>query len=190
MGKKIIAFGVVFLLSFVLISISNGTNGEYIGTETQITDSVEDQIYPAIYGDRIVWSGLYGGTRDIFVYNLSTNIEMRITRDIAGDFYPTIFGDIIVWYKIDGANSNIYMYNISNNTEIQITNDPADQRNPAIYGDRIVWDDWRNGNSDIYMYNISTNTETQITNPTGQYHPAILSCHRIWLDGIGQSDLW
>ena len=132
MGKKIIAFGVVFLLSFVLISISNGTNGEYIGTETQITDSVEDQIYPTIYGDRIVWSGLYGGTRDIFVYNLSTNIEMRITRDIAGDYYPTIFGDIIVWYKINGANSNIYMYNISNNTEIQITNDPADQRNPAI----------------------------------------------------------
>ena len=53
--RKILAFVFIFMLSLVMINLSNEVEGEYIGTEIQITTDESYPMRPAIYGDRIVW---------------------------------------------------------------------------------------------------------------------------------------
>ena len=46
--------------------------------ETRITTNESDQIYPAIYGDRIVWQDDRNGHMDVYMYDISTSKETRI----------------------------------------------------------------------------------------------------------------
>ena len=160
--------------------------GQYVGNwdiymydlsthkETQITTNESNQMEPAIYGDRIVWTdGRNGGgwenvrltgNWDIYLYDLSTSTEYQITTNNAMQSFPAIYGDRIVWEDNRSENWNIYMYDLSTHQEFQITTNLSYQQEPEIYEDKIVWVDHRSGIGNIYMYNISTSKETQITN--------------------------
>ncbi|HEX3013775.1 MAG TPA: hypothetical protein VHO92_05835, partial [Methanobacterium sp.] len=80
--------------------------------ELQITSSPDDQRYPAIYGNRIVWED-NGGQDDgytshgIYMYDISTKKKMKISA--TGSAYnPAIYGNKIVWqYAID-YDSDMY----------------------------------------------------------------------------------
>ncbi|HIH95338.1 TPA: PGF-pre-PGF domain-containing protein [Methanosarcina acetivorans] len=140
---------------------------------------VDEAYYPAIYGDKIVWENIPGGTpltgdenHDIHMYNLSTFTVTRITTNNSLQGDPAIYGDRIVWTDARNAVSyddlsDIYMYDLSTSTETrittakeeqmaqgtetQITTNEGEQERPAIYGDRIVWTDWRNGNRHDFL---------------------------------------
>ena len=161
------------------------------GTETRITSNEEEQEYPAIYGDRIVWRDWRNGNQhdfkngDIYMYNISTSTETQITTNKSCQVNSDIYGDRIVWADDRNGNWDIYMYEPSTSRETQITTNKSDQFEPAIYGDRIVWLDQRNGypNNDIYMYDLSTHKETQITtNGSNQQSPKIYGDKIIWED--------
>ncbi len=138
---------------------------------------------PDVSGDRIVWDDYRNGNSDIYMYDISTEIETRITTNTANQYGPAISGDRIAWMDYRNGPRDIYMYDISTGIETRITTNTADKYTPAISGDRIVWHDYRNGNWDIYMYDISTEIETRITtNTADQYGPAISGDRIVWHD--------
>jgi TolB protein len=151
--------------------------------EVQITEDSEDQQYPAIYGDYVVWEDNRNGNKDIYGYNLSTGKEFQITSNPKTQAYPAIYGDIVVWEDARNGNYDIYGYNLSNKKEFQITVDPRNQRIPAIYQNIVVWEDDRNGNPDIYGYNLETREEFPITTSRNyQYMPAIYKDYVVWVE--------
>ena len=172
--------------------------------ETQVTTDTNSQTLPVIYGDYIVWTDLRSGGDQIYMYQISTNIETQVTTDdgpahIASDIY----NNYIVWQDDDGGlESNIYMCDLnlnggaggclSGDTKTQITADLSIQRGPSIYGDYIVWEDARGGNWDIYMYQISTSTETPVAiGLNNQEHPAIYGNYITWVDdSAGNDDIY
>ena len=96
--------------------------------ETKITTNESDNIQPAIYGNRIVYSkdSEYlsednSGDFDIYMYDLSTKKETRIATNTNGlAFSPAIYGDRIVWRDSDAYNGSddIYMYDLSTKSKL------------------------------------------------------------------------
>ena len=80
--------------------------------ETQITTGPSDSLYPAIYGDRIVWDDNRNGNWDVYVYDLATGQECH-TTDKSDQYYPAIYGDRIVWTDMRNGNPDIYMGTLS-----------------------------------------------------------------------------
>jgi len=159
--KKAICLGIFFVL--FLMTVGNAAAVLEEGTETQITTNTSSQMYPEIYGERIVWQDDSDGKSDIYMYDISTEKETRITT--SGSAYnPAIYGNLIVYEKHEMPNpdepwnisSDIYMYDISTQQEAQITTSGW-AFNPNIYGNRIVWD-----GRGIYLYDISTKNVTTI----------------------------
>jgi len=140
------------------------------GYETQITDELEDQGYPAIFGDKIVWSDSpYSG---IFLYSITTGVATQLTFDQYRRAGPVIHEDRIV-YILDyisgmGSETDIYMYYLGedgipdteDDEEYQITTDPANDWSPDIYGDKIVFiRRMPSGRGEIFMYDLSVDTD-------------------------------
>ncbi len=142
------------------------------GYETQITFEPENQLYPAIFGDKIVWSDSpYSG---IFLYSITTGVTTQLTLDQYRRAVPVIHGDRIV-YILDyisgiGSETDIYMYYLGEDGipgsgdeyegEYQITTDPANDWSPDIYEDKIVFKREPSGQKDeIFMYDLSVDTD-------------------------------
>src|SRR3989344_6081919 len=166
-----------------------------------IATNYNGQVWPAIYGDKIVWVDA-GGVEEnydlyeIYMYDLSTNQERRITTDSYGQFFPSIYGDKIVWFDDksgDDLNRDIYMYDLSTNQERSIASGSYHEFSPHIYGNKIVFVDLRNGfpNYDIYMYDLSTNQERRITSNSGtQNSPNIYENKIVWEDNRHGGSNW
>jgi len=153
------------------------------GGEVPIGIWPDDQEYPAIYGDKIVYQGWTTGGWNIAMYDLTTGQGKDICTAFLDQLYPAIYGDKIVWQDWRNRNWDIYMYDLSTGQEKAICTNTWDQMYPAIYGDKIVWQDNRNGNWDIYMYDLTTGQEKAIcTEQHDQMHPAIYGGKIVWQD--------
>ena len=150
--------------------------------ETPICADPDDQFFPSIYSDKIVWTDYRNGDKDIYMYDLSTNQETQITTGGTAQS-PAVYTDKIVWDDYRDMKNDIYMYNLSTSQQTQITTS-GDAQFPSIYGDKIVWTDYRNGNSDIYMYDLSTGQETLIWVATGQQYEQSVVMPTIYGDKI------
>ncbi len=155
-----------------------------LSTSTKTLVSNQLGIYPAIYGDKIVWQGECSGDC-IYMYDISSSKQIRVTdnRSII-PYLPAIYGDRIVWESRLNVNesSKIFMYDLSTERETQVITDKSNQERPAVYGDRIVWEDYRNGKLNIYMYDLSTAKEIQITTSGSAHDPAIYGDRIVWQD--------
>lgn len=116
-----------------------------------------DNMFPHIYGDKVIWSDFYTRLGNIRMYDLATKQQTEITTgdDMTG--YDTggptdISGNKIVYLKHnDLANMNsgdLYVYNIDTGESKQLTSGNTAQT-PAISGNVIVWSD----SGSIYMIN-------------------------------------
>jgi len=151
---------IVLVLGFATLSAAVGTQ---VLSEERITTETAAQVYPAIYGDIVVWMDARSGTNyDIWGYNLKTKQEFQITTHTSYQYSPAIYGDIVVWEdnRNGAANYDIWGYNLKTKEEFQITTDTRDQGFPAIYCGRVVWQDYRNVNADIYLANLDVVCET------------------------------
>lgn len=149
----------------------------------QITVESHNQLYPDIYGDKIVYEDTRSGNPDIYLYDLTTGSERSICTEGHPQANPKIFGDKIVWQDLRNGNPDIYMYNLTNGTETPICTNPSSQTSPVIYGNRIVWEDHRTPNWDIYMYDLLSKTETTIcTDVSHQEDPDIYDNKVVWAD--------
>ena len=163
--------------------------------EIQITNDPNDQLYPDIYENNVVWADFRDttdfGSNDynIYMYNLETHEEHRITDAFRSQTKPNIYGNYIVWEDWRYSRSDIFYYDMSTEEENYITRDTNYQNDPEIYENKIAWSDGRNGNKDIYLFDLETNEEKQITNnPEIQRDPEIYNNFIIWIDHRNKVD--
>jgi beta propeller repeat protein len=130
-----------------------------------------------------VWSDNRNGSSEIYLYDLSTDLEMKISFDGFAQYESTIFNDKIVWHDFRNLNHDIFIYNITNGKELQITSNNSNQLNSAIYNNIIIWEDERNGNKDIYTFELITCRETPLgTNLANQEYLGIFEDKVVWMD--------
>jgi beta propeller repeat protein len=171
--------GVFAFFPVAMLAIFLCTPVALAGTETQITTNASDQMFPAISGDKIVWTDNRNGNRDIYMYDLTTNTETQITTNTSDQWSPRISGDRIVWQDGRNITNDIYMYDISSNVETRITTNFAGHYSPDIDGDKIVFEE----DSDIYVYDISSQVKTLVTSAANsQYVPRISGDNIVWYD--------
>ena len=118
------------------------------GEERRLTFDENDVVQgsPAISGNRIVYSGNYGG---VWLYDLATGQ----TRQLSGEGgSPDINGDKVVWRTsaAGGANRQVWLYDLATETSQEVTTGTGQVYSPKISANNIVWTDDRNGNRDIY----------------------------------------
>ena len=122
----------------------------------------DDQDYPAIDANIVVWRDRRNASYDIYSYDLSTGLTPFICTATAGQYWPAVSGNIIVWPDERNGNYDIYGYNLSTQAELTICTNSANQYSPAVSGDIVVWEDQRNDWNYIYGYDIATSTEFEI----------------------------
>ena len=143
----------------------------------------DNQFYPVIYKNIVIWEDSRNGNLDIYGYNLLAGREFPITTSSANQLSPAIYKDIVVWQDNRNGNWDIYGYDLSTKEEFQITTNESDQLSPAIYKDTVIWVDSRNYDWDIYGYNLSKSQEFRITICNGnQRSPAIYGDIVVWQD--------
>jgi beta propeller repeat protein len=71
---------------------------------------LENQRYPAIYDNIVVWQDDGNRNYDIHGYDLSTGEEFPVTTHSDPQILPAIHGDIVVWEDTRNGNSDIYGY--------------------------------------------------------------------------------
>ena len=127
--------------------------------EMQVTPDVNQGIYyvtPEIYNDKIVYQSNKDGDEDIYLYNLTSNIELKISQNPDFDTMPKIWGENVVWLsRNDRVNSSILLYNISTGN---ISTIAWGRFAPDISGNYVVW-----GNG-VQLYNISSGKTSTISN--------------------------
>ncbi|HYO69842.1 MAG TPA: hypothetical protein VEU33_27570 [Archangium sp.] len=149
---------------------------------------------PAISGHRIVYSSNRNSEANIFMYDLSTGMEVPLEQDPpgatakAGSNHPGISGNKVVWQELwsglPAADDNdIVLYDLATGVKRQLTPNGSHQTNPVIDGNHVVYEDTRHGNREIYLYDLSTGEETRITNdPNEQRKPRIADGVIVWVD--------
>ena len=100
-------------------------------SEFQITTDENDQKYPEVYEDIVVWDDMRNGNLSLSGCDLDTREEFHITTLESDASYSAVYGDIIVWHDWRNRNLDIYGYNVSTQEEFQITADEYHQNIPA-----------------------------------------------------------
>ncbi len=124
-------------------------------SEVCLTDVVSDKTGLDMYQDKVVWVDKRDGNWDVFMYDLTSQQEVRITNDPADQFYPKMCGNRIVW--LDNRNTSsadrfdIYTYDLNSGRETRITNTSSVVRF-ACDEDLVTWI-WMD--NDDSRYNVS-----------------------------------
>ena len=201
--RFIYSLSLIFVLSTVLAAVGCGPKSiptPYVAEQFQIcTNGCHD---PAISGETVAWiENRYNGYDNLFIYNLSTQIEFPICLYTFRP-YPLgssyiISGDIVVWEDdrnnvpfdnpencCEPDNIDIYGFNLSSLREFPICTNSSLQGFPAISGDTVVWTDGRNGNwtccgqstnLSIHGYNLSSHEEFPIYTNQGLDSRSLIS---------------
>lgn len=119
------------------------------------------QGFPAVSGDRVVWSEIRNGSASLVVHNLTTGEEERVWGRPPGmAVYPDIAGDLVVWQNATGQDADdIYLLDLAAGKTLQVTDDDALQFLPRVSGSRVVWMDNRSGDWDIYLFTAGNATQ-------------------------------
>ena len=148
-----------------------------------------DERWPAIHGNIVVWQDGAEGDYNIFGADLTTTLKAGIT-DLASptefavaDFErdqrrPAVYRTTVVWQDSYFGNEDILSADIwqrNNPIDFGVTLEEFDQQRPAVWGDIVVWADNYFGDMDIYAADISdpdnpvefaiTTNEQEQTNP-------------------------
>jgi len=124
--------------------------------EIQITSDSREQLFPDIWGNRIVWQDYRNGQPEIYMYDLTTKEETRITTNLFKQTSPSIYEHWIFWddHTKGDDDIDIYMYDLNTKEEIQITGAPNQQIYARRWENKIIWQDNRSGSWNIYLAEI------------------------------------
>jgi len=127
-------------------------------TESILYSGPGEQVWPAIYGDTVVWAyrdSMPGVPEEVWGYSISEDEAFLISDSEGYKWYPDISGDIVVWGDFRNGNWDIYGYDLSAHTELEIASGPEYQRSAAVHGDRVAYE---HGNQGIGIYDLDSGT--------------------------------
>jgi len=157
----------------------------------QITNELRDQMYPFVYGNKIVWQGSRPNSvgSDIYLYDLQTNTKTKITDNSYGSIEATISGNKMTWTELNydhiPSTARIYLYDLDTGLRNVLT--PAAEHNyrSMVDGNRVVWTRYITADDlyDIRALDLDNNQEIKITDdPYIQYSPCISGDKAVWVD--------
>ena len=155
-------------------------------TESQLYSAPDDQINPAIHGDKVVFmTGQDPYTRQIWLYSIGQQ-QARLICSVPGyKWKPDIFENIVVWGDYRSENWDIYGYDIVSQTEFLIAGGEDYQRTAAISGDRVVYENNTNahqGPSYIGIYDLGTAEHSYLEVPNTVDWPDIYGDILVWAE--------
>lgn len=148
-------------------------------TFQQLTNDNYADLQPRIFEDYIVWQGDDGNDFEIYLYDITNQIEIPLTNNQYGDSSPDIYEDFIVW----SGNGEIYLYNLNTGNAKKLTKDGGVKNNifPLISKDKIVWTALNNsGGSELYFLDINTGSITLIPHSEGAINKQMNNDYIIW----------
>ena len=174
--------GILSLFIFVILGVTS-RNAFAENTEQALSTEPGDQLSPAIFGNKIVWTDIRGLTVENYLYDLTNNTKQKIYS------FGTLSGPRPgLWDSPDISCNNIvfgnHLYNISSNSTVEFIADPPDDYSRTrISGNKIVYADKRGNNLDIYLFNLVSNIEQRITTDSAdQETPAIFGNNIVYSD--------
>lgn len=131
MRRELILLGLIvfFIVVIGVPDRCNAADSIPFVSEVCLTDVVSDKIDIDMYQDKVVWVDKRDGNWDIFMYDLTSQQEVRITNDPTDQFDPKVCGNRIVW--LDNRNAlptqhfDIYTYDLNTGVETKITETPS-----------------------------------------------------------------
>ena len=135
------------------------------GAATAITETpAGDERQAHIRGDHIVYQGLRGGDLDLYLYDLSTNLERRLP--LSGDqANPHVSGDNVAFDDLSGGVYHVKLWHLPTDDVFAVTTGTAGQYLNGIDGNRVVYTDDRNGDLDVYMFTFTIESAGDTTPP-------------------------
>ncbi len=116
--------------------------------EFEICRMDDNQIYPAIHNNIIVWvTGEYPCWPAVWGYSLNSKCAFKICDTPGNKWRPDIFDNRVVWGDYRTGNWDIYCSDISNfndPNEMVIDSSGKYQRSAVIYGTLIAYEDGPN----------------------------------------------
>lgn len=165
-------------------------NGCYIydlttGLETlivPITDASVKIFDVSIYNDKIVYWKEINGIQRIYMYDVSTGIEVPISEEYSYHNLlsqtPEINQDKVVWvFSNIGSDKGISIYDITTNSEIKLSDICAFGLN--IFGNTLVWGDA--STPGLCIYNLLTSQKTIVPSRINMCdNPPIYNNRIVW----------
>ena len=139
---------------------ADGSSGNYTvfvsqggGEPVPLANGSARQGFPAVSGNRVVWSEIRNGSSSLVVRDLVTGEEERISGGSPGmPVYPDLSGGRVVWQDATGLDTDdIYLFDLAAGETVQVTDDDAWQFLPRVSGNRLAWTDNRSGNLVVYV---------------------------------------
>lgn len=158
----------IFIILFMTIPMQASAETTYRFSDTQTSSSYQGGELD-ISGNHIVWSGIKGGSKQIFYQNLVTGETKQITNVASPKESPAVSetedGEVtIVWTdKRNHENGflwDVYSYNLNTGKEKKLNSADGQYVVPRIAGYHVVWHNLTDGK--MYVYDLNRQKESYI----------------------------
>lgn len=181
--------GLLFLFLLITFNSASAYGSTNIGADTctllTVISENSDQMYPAMYADRIIWvDSLENGI--IHQYNPSTGNELVIVSkyNSSEGIFPKIFQDLVSFSNKTDSGCQVVLHDILSGEEILVAGGNGTIAWHSDVGkNAIVWEDNRDGNFKIFYRNLTTGDEKCISSDmqtTDQTNPTISDNFVAW----------
>ncbi len=174
------------------IAMKTITDGQ-VSAAIPICTAPRGQYLPAIDGDIVVWHDTRNSSdvalmRDIYLYDLSANLEAEVCTAVYDQRNPIIGGDTIVWQDYRNGsgvdNSDIYAYSISKRAEYPICTRAGNQVSARTKGGLVVYVDTGAGFEGVYLFDTVKYTTYPLTSTASSgWLTAVSQDLLLWYDG-------
>ena len=166
--------------------------------EVQVTNRIEGQSVPYVYGSEMMFTDIQfwdpqtnPDKMELYLYDITTNVETRLTDDPFRKVYPKFNSDYILFKSNEGcANTAFHRLSLMSRTTAEVTVLAECEQNAETHsiGERYAaWTarPFPGHNKDIYVRDLQAAYTFRIesTDFQDQYFPHTDDDHVIWQDG-------
>ena len=170
----------IFLVALFIFPNSASAVSDYTHV---ITASQGDQLFPAIYGDRVAWSDYSSGKGAVAYANLELPGLEQVTGVQGNAQVFGIYGDRIAYSSTyPNSDFDLWIYDLNANNRTRLTSWVGNEYAPSIHEDKIAYHYESAPYSGIYLYNITTGSIRDLRSylSTKAYRPRVYGKTVVW----------
>ena len=150
----------------------------------RLTFNTNDDYYPWIDGNKIVWQGFDNWDYEIYCYDTQTGETTEISHNLFGDFHPIVDGDYVLWTHVEGDDAYLLLHDLESGETVQLSQGDyttigrfEGDNGTLIDGGLVTWREQRQ----VFLYDASTGETIQITdNDEGNRFPTVSQGRVAW----------